>query len=135
MKQTSFTIHLEARLIKPLLSGLSLINRNLMYICMIDFLIFVFYLSLFNLILQENPEHPVSRVISDSYLTEMAKDSTWADHPTIQSLAEMMKLNIKIFTSLESRNINQIDGRGDWNSPILLGYIFNSHYMSLVPSK
>ncbi|KAL3888019.1 hypothetical protein ACJMK2_000403, partial [Sinanodonta woodiana] len=74
----------------------------------------------------------------DDYCSRMARDGEWADHVVVVAMARMLQMDIMIVTSSPSSGpeniiawvVGQTAFQGD---PILLGHVWESHYMSLQP--
>ncbi|KAL3888756.1 hypothetical protein ACJMK2_001116, partial [Sinanodonta woodiana] len=74
----------------------------------------------------------------DDYCSRMAMDGEWADHVVVVAMARMLQIDIMIVTSspLSSpeENIVWVIGKTSFqDDPILLGHIWESHYVSLQP--
>ncbi|KAL3887766.1 hypothetical protein ACJMK2_000159 [Sinanodonta woodiana] len=74
----------------------------------------------------------------DAYCSRMARDGEWADHVVVVAMARMLQIDIMIVTSSPVSGpesvivwvVGQTAFQGD---PILLGHVWESHYMSLQP--
>ncbi|KAL3889408.1 hypothetical protein ACJMK2_001752 [Sinanodonta woodiana] len=74
----------------------------------------------------------------DDYCSRMARDSEWADHVVVVAMARMLQIDIMIVTSSPLSGpeniIVWVVGKTDFQEdPILLGHVWESHYMSLQP--
>ena len=66
-----------------------------------------------------------------TYLQEMAKDGTYADHVCLQSLSCMLQLNIQIIHAAEGGVLISAPGSGE-HGLLVLGYLPDQqHYVSL----
>ncbi|KAL3889132.1 hypothetical protein ACJMK2_001486, partial [Sinanodonta woodiana] len=74
----------------------------------------------------------------DDYCSRVARDGECADHVVVVAMARMLQIDIMIVTSSPSSApeniivwvVGKTDFQGD---PILLGHVWESHYMSLQP--
>ncbi|KAL3889413.1 hypothetical protein ACJMK2_001757 [Sinanodonta woodiana] len=74
----------------------------------------------------------------DDYCSRMARDGEWADHVVVVAMARMLQMDIMIVTSSPSSgpedNIVWVVGKTAFQeNPILLGHVWESHYISLQP--
>ncbi|XP_078350930.1 uncharacterized protein LOC144635721 isoform X2 [Oculina patagonica] len=80
------------------------------------------------------------------YLESMAKDGTWGDHLMLQAAANYYNTAIRVVSSLGRENeslicpVNPADSLPNTSNtnhqqPLVLGYIFELHYVSLVPRQ
>ncbi|KAL3889410.1 hypothetical protein ACJMK2_001754 [Sinanodonta woodiana] len=74
----------------------------------------------------------------DDYCSRMARDDEWADHVVVVAMARMLQIDIMIVTSSPLSGpeniIVWVVGKTDFqDDPILLGHVWESHYMSLQP--
>ncbi|KAL3889145.1 hypothetical protein ACJMK2_001499, partial [Sinanodonta woodiana] len=74
----------------------------------------------------------------DDYCSRMARDGEWADHVVVVAMARMLQMDIMIVTSSPSSGpeniIVWVVGKTDFqDDPIILGHVWESHYMSLQP--
>ncbi|KAL3889191.1 hypothetical protein ACJMK2_001539, partial [Sinanodonta woodiana] len=74
----------------------------------------------------------------DDYCSRMARDGEWADHVVVVAMARMLQMDIMIVTSSPSSGpeniIVWVVGKTDFQEdPIILGHVWESHYMSLQP--
>ncbi|KAL3889183.1 hypothetical protein ACJMK2_001533 [Sinanodonta woodiana] len=75
----------------------------------------------------------------DVYCSRMAMDSQWADHVVVVAMARMLQMDIMIVTSSPSSGpeniIVWVVGKTAFqDDPILLGHVWESHYLSLQPT-
>ncbi|KAL9958553.1 hypothetical protein ACROYT_G035582 [Oculina patagonica] len=80
------------------------------------------------------------------YLESMAKDGTWGDHLMLQAAANYYNTAIRVVSSLGRENeslicpVNPADilpntSNMNHQQPLVLGYIFELHYVSLLPRQ
>ena len=70
------------------------------------------------------------------YLRKMSKQGTWGDHLTILALANVLQRNIWIVSSSRDNGDHIVIETGNTDGdPLLLGYVSNTHYVSLEPSR
>ncbi|KAL3889375.1 hypothetical protein ACJMK2_001719 [Sinanodonta woodiana] len=74
----------------------------------------------------------------DDYCSRMARDSEWADHVVVVAMARMLQMDIMIVTSSplsgpENIIVWAVGKNAFQGDPILLGHVWESHYMSLQP--
>ena len=91
--------------------------------------------DVFCLILQDTSD-PLSDHVNGTYLTEMARNGTWADAVAVQATARLMKREIWIVTSTEQSAehgwlINKIESESENSTPFLLGHLGENHYCSV----
>ena len=69
------------------------------------------------------------------YLKNMAADGTWADHVILHAAANCFKTSIHVISSLSDRHDVTISPEGavDCSGRLVLGHIFEHHYVSLRP--
>ncbi|KAL9961337.1 hypothetical protein ACROYT_G030255 [Oculina patagonica] len=88
----------------------------------------------------DHDRHPTWR----DYLESMAKDGTWGDHLMLQAAANYYSTAIRVVSSLGRENeslicpVNPSDilpntSNTNHQQPLVLGYIFELHYVSLLP--
>ena len=71
------------------------------------------------------------------YLKNMAADGTWADHVILHAAANCFKTPIHVISSLSDRHDVNIrpDRAVDCSGRLVLGHIFEHHYVSLRPNQ
>ncbi|KAL3887952.1 hypothetical protein ACJMK2_000337 [Sinanodonta woodiana] len=74
----------------------------------------------------------------DIYCSRMARDGEWVDHVVVVAMARMLQMDIMIVTSSPSSGpediIVWVEGQTAFQgNPILLGHVWESHYLSLQP--
>ena len=68
----------------------------------------------------------------NTYIDQMSRDSTYADHPVVQTVSRMLQVQIRIIQAA-SADIQIGDGSG---AILLLGYLPElEHYVSIEPTN
>ena len=70
------------------------------------------------------------------YLRSMEKDGTWGDHLILVAAANHYQTRICVIDSLDRETIlNPVSGSVVNANQLVLGYIFEEHYVSLLPRQ
>ena len=73
-----------------------------------------------------------------AYCEQMSQNGEWADHVAVVATARHLKVDILIVTSAPGSgpdsNVTWITGKAGFKGePLLLGHVWENHYLSLCP--